>query len=90
MIFSTIRVPKKHFYKITIPELFKQSPPRPQKLITKAVRFLETGELEKIYVDRNYCLVDGYCSYLIAETVGVKKAKGLRIVMLRGESDNNG
>ena len=60
---------------IKIPAHFKAAPPKPEKLIQKTAEFVKDGRLEKIYVDKDFNLIDGYCSYLIATTLGYKKAK---------------
>lgn len=60
---------------IKVPAHFKATSPNPEKLIRKTAEFINEGRLEKIYVDKDFNLVDGYCSYLIATTLGYKKAK---------------
>ena len=36
--------------------------------------FIKYGELGKIIIDRNYELIDGYCSYLICKKYDIGKA----------------
>jgi hypothetical protein len=84
MILKTKRMFSKNITKIKVPSEFIENPPKPQKLIEKTARFFETGELEKIYIDENFYLLDGYCSYLIATTLGkVMTKKKVKIVMVR-------
>lgn len=45
------------------------------------LRFSRESELENIIVDENMNLLDGYCSYLIAQQVGVQFVK---IMQVRG------
>lgn len=59
-----------NFDKITIPKSFSDNPPKPGKIVEKMLNFFRTSELEDIIVDEGFCLVDGYCSYLIAQQVG--------------------
>lgn len=66
---------KWNFKKITIPQDFIDNPPKPEKLIDKMLRFSRESELEDILVDENFILLDGYCSYLIAQQVGVDFVK---------------
>jgi hypothetical protein len=84
MILKTKRIFSNNITKIKVPSEFVENPPRPQKLIEKTAKFFETGELEKIYVDEGFHLLDGYCSYLIATTLGkVMTKKKVKIVMVR-------
>jgi hypothetical protein len=69
------RLGKGNFNKIKIPERFRNTPPNPEKLIHKMLVFSRESELDDIIVDRNMYLVDGYCSYLIAQQVGVDFVK---------------
>lgn len=39
----------------------------------KKKTFIKYGELGKIVVDRNYELIDGYCSYLICKKYDIGK-----------------
>lgn len=66
---------KWNFPKITIPQNFLDNPPKPEKIIDKVLRFSRESELEDIIVDENMYLLDGYCSYLIAQQVGVDFVK---------------
>ncbi len=84
MILKTKRIRSKFFYKIRVPHEFVDNMPSHQKLISKTAKFYETGELEKIYIDERFFLLDGYCSYLIASTLGKERTKKkLKIVMVR-------
>ena len=44
-----------------------------EKYRKKEKVFIKYGELGKIVVDRNYELIDGYCSYLICKKYGMGK-----------------
>ena len=66
---------KWNFPKITIPQHFLDNPPKPEKVIEKMLKFSRESELEDILVDENFVLLDGYCSYLIAQQVGVDFVK---------------
>ncbi len=70
-----------NFHKITIPQSFSDNPPKPGKIVEKMLNFFRTSELEDIIVDESYCLIDGYCSYLIAEVVTPAYVKIKMIVM---------
>ena len=72
---------KSEFYNIRIPQRFQHNPPKPEKVIEKMLRFSRESELENIIVDENMNLLDGYCSYLIAQQVGVQFVK---IMQVRG------
>ena len=63
------------FGKIKIPKSFREHPPKPAKIIDKMLRFSRESELDDILVDENFYLLDGYCSYLIAQQVGVEFVK---------------
>ena len=64
-----------NFSKIIIPQNFLEHPPKPEKIIDKMLRFNRESELENILVDENFVLLDGYCSYLIAQQVGAEFVK---------------
>ena len=64
-----------HFSKIKIPQNFVDNPPKPEKLIYKTLVFNRESELGDILVDEKMNLVDGYCSYLIAQQVGADFVK---------------
>lgn len=71
---AIIRVKKLSSYSFTdikISQNFKDNPPRPEKLIDKMLRFSRESELDDIIVNEDFYLIDGYCSYLIAQQVGV-------------------
>lgn len=55
--------------KIKIPPDFLNSSPNPAKLILKTVDYINGEELSPIYLDKDYNLIDGYCSYLIYKTL---------------------
>jgi hypothetical protein len=94
MILKAKRILSKNINRIKVPSEFIENPPKPEKIITKTANFFETGELEKIYIDENFYLLDGYCSYLIATTLGkVMTKKKVKIIMVRNiekEGANNG
>lgn len=68
-----------YFSDIKIPLDFKKHPPRPEKLIDKMLTFQREGELTDILVDGNMVLLDGYCSYLIAQQVGTDFVKIMQV-----------
>lgn len=74
------RLYKSSFKDIKISQAFLDNPPKPEKLIEKMLRFSRESELEDILVDENMYLLDGYCSYLIAQQVG---ADFVKIKMIR-------
>ena len=69
------RLNSRCFDKIKIKPDFEKSPPKPEKLIHKMLKFSRESELDDILVDENFYLIDGYCSYLIAQQVGVAFVK---------------
>lgn len=75
------KLPCCSLYDIKIPYKFQLSPPKPEKLIHKVLVFSRESELDDIFVDENFYLVDGYCSYLIAQQVGPQFVK---IKMVKG------
>lgn len=84
MILKTKRILSKNINKIKVPSEFIENPPKPEKVIAKTAKFFETGELEKIYVDEGFNLLDGYCSYLVATALGREKTnKKVKIIMVR-------
>jgi hypothetical protein len=76
-----IKLGRGNFENIKIPQRFIDYPPNPEKLIHKVLVFSRESELDDILVDENFYLVDGYCSYLIAQQVGPQFVK---IKMLKG------
>lgn len=76
-----VRLNKGSFKHIKISDNFANNPPNPEKLIHKMLVFSRESELDDIYVDENYYLLDGYCSYLIAQQVG---AEFVKIKMVKG------
>lgn len=65
------KVPNYMFNEIKIMQSFIDNPPKPEKLIDKMLRFSRESELADIIVNEDFYLIDGYCSYLIAQQVGV-------------------
>ena len=76
-----VKVSNIHFDKIKVPARFIDYPPKPEKLIHKMLIFSRESELDDILVDENFYLLDGYCSYLIAQQVG---ADFVKIKMVKG------
>lgn len=74
-MFECIKRSGKKIKDIKIENNFKNTPPNPEKLIRKTAEFIKEGRLSPIYVDRDFYLLDGYCSYLIATTLNYKRAK---------------
>lgn len=71
------------FDKIVVPAEFELTQPSPQKIIKKTADFFTSGHFEKIYVDKEFRLLDGYCSYLITEELGSDViGKKLKICMV--------
>ena len=73
------RLHSSNFNRIKIPEDFINNPPSPEKLIHKTLVFSRESELPNILVDGNMVLLDGYCSYLIAQQVGVNFVKIMQV-----------
>ena len=76
-----VKLDKWSFLVIKIPYEFQLHPPKPEKVIEKTLKFSRESELEDIIVDEDMNLLDGYCSYLIAQQVGVEFVK---IKQIRG------
>lgn len=76
-----VKISPYFFGDIKIPQRFWRHPPKPEKVVEKMLRFSRESELEDIIVDENMNFLDGYCSYLIAQQVGVKFVK---IMQVRG------
>lgn len=74
-MFECVRRNGKKIKDIKIENHFINSPPKPEKLIKKTAEFIKEGRLSPIYVDKDFHLLDGYCSYLIASTLNYKKIK---------------
>jgi hypothetical protein len=81
MKIKLVTLSKNDFKRIKIHQEFLNAPPKPEKLIHKMLKFSRESELDDIIVDKNMYLIDGYCSYLIAQQVGVKfvKIKQVRV-----------
>lgn len=58
---------------IKIKKEFLVTPPKYRKYICKLNKFVKSGELSPIIIDRNFELVDGYISYLIMKRFDVAK-----------------
>ena len=86
MILKAKRILNKNINKIKVPSEFIENPPKPEKVIAKTAKFFEAGEIEKIYIDDEFNLLDGYCSYLIAKEVGTHFVK---IKQIGGAGDGN-
>ena len=71
-MFECFRRNIKIIEKIKIRNCFFNTPPRPEKLIQKTADYMQGQKLPPIYIDDEYYLIDGYCSYLIAKTLNVK------------------
>ena len=53
--------------KIKVPQEFSMTPPKSKKMESKWEYYRKTGKLQSsILLTRNYVLVDGYTSYIIA------------------------
>ena len=72
-MFECVRKKSKNIDRIKVSPVFTQ--PHPEKLIKKTAEFVKEGRISPIYVDKYFNLLDGYCSYLIATTLGYKKVK---------------
>lgn len=68
-------IPSCELFKIKLPTSFIKHPPKPEKIIHKMLKFSRESELDDILIDENFYLLDGYCSYLIAQQVGVNFVK---------------
>jgi hypothetical protein len=75
MKLNVVELGKQHFYEIVVPNRFAKHSPKPEKLIGKTLKFSYTGDLGDILVDEKMELIDGYCSYLIAQHVGTEYIK---------------
>lgn len=60
---------------IKITKDFKDTTPSLTKLIRKTAEYVQTGNIDKIIIDQNNTLLDGYCSYLILKALEVESAK---------------
>lgn len=60
--------------KIKIPNKFKRTYPKPEKMLKKYKFFLKYKNFEsRIVINKQNILIDGYTSYLIAKAFGFKK-----------------
>lgn len=64
---------------IKIPENLKHSIPSSIKFAKHLDSFRETFEIEKIYIDSEGYLIDGYISYLIAKAFDLEKVNAVII-----------
>ena len=78
-MFECIRRSKHTLSKVKVKQSFLDTPPGAKKLIEKTAEFVAGRKLSPIYVDRNFNLIDGYCTYLIATTLGSDRVKILQI-----------
>ena len=83
MLFKTIKRSHKIIDKIKIQKDFKEKPPKSNKLITKTADYMIGIDLPPIIIDKDYNLIDGYCSYLIAKALGVKT----KIIQMRDNQE---
>lgn len=83
MLFKIIRRSNKIIDKIKIQKDFKENPPKSDKLITKTADYMIGKDLPPIIIDKDYNLIDGYCSYLIAKALGVKT----KIIQMRDNQE---
>lgn len=67
---------------IKITKDFKDTTPSLNKLIRKTAEYVQTGNIDKIIVDKDNTLLDGYCSYLILKALEVESAK---VTLIKGE-----
>lgn len=67
------RISRKKFDEIIISESFKRHPPKGKKVDFKMRNYLDGGKLDPIIVDENMMLIDGYCTYLIADMLKAPK-----------------
>ena len=86
-MFECIRKSRHTIGRIKIRKAFSDNPPNLQKLIQKTAEFAAGVKLPPIYIDRDYYLIDGYCSYLIAMALGSDRVKILQIREKKGEHD---
>lgn len=60
--------------KIVIPDAFSATLPRPDKFKEKYKYYRETGKFsERIILNQNKVLIDGYSTYLLVKMFGVEK-----------------
>lgn len=77
-----VRRSGKRLGEVKVSKEFEESQPKPKKLIIKTAEYMNGAKLPPIYVDKGFNLIDGYCSYLIATALDVKKVK---IIQVRGD-----
>lgn len=69
------RISRKNFDEIKITKAFKKAPPKSEKFDAKVRQFINKHHLSPIIVDENMFLVDGYCAWIIADTVKYRGRK---------------
>ncbi|MCM1544729.1 MAG: hypothetical protein NC110_05450 [Ruminococcus sp.] len=80
---KTRRMMRRNFDKISISRRFLHTPPKPEKMQTKIDAYIDTGKLSPIVVDESMTLVDGYCTYLMAQNYEAVRRK-VKIYMRKG------
>ncbi len=79
--FRTMIYPKNKTVKLDEIKIRKNyTYPSLKKLIKHMKKFCETGKLDKLYLDVEGYLIDGYCDYLIAASLNMES---VRCVILR-------
>lgn len=64
---------------VIVPQYFAEHPPKPEKLDRYEKRWRETGFLQKIYVDHNNVLIDGFVTYLILTRNDIEYYNGVTL-----------
>ena len=81
------RISKKHFNDIIISNAFRNHPPKQWKFYQKLEDFRYLRKLSPIIIDENNILVDGYCSWIIANDFNYRGRK-LKIYKVKGYNVN--
>lgn len=71
MIFFKKHNGKRYIDKIKIRESFSSTQPNLSKILRKLNDYKDGEDLPPIYIDEDFYLVDGYCTYLIAKSLGI-------------------
>lgn len=88
-MFRFIKRSPKKIDKIIISPNFSLHPPKSDKLIRKTYDYiLNNAKLDPIIVDKNWRLLDGYCSYLIVTELNNVFGHA-KILQLRQNKRNN-
>lgn len=81
---------------ILVPNAYTETPPKPEKLEEHINYYLEHGTLKgHLVVSQKGYLTDGYCSYLVAKSAGMKmvtcvlNTKRLKNIIPKNETINN-